>query len=105
MRIGTLGLCAFALAFCGSTRPAAAEVTWSSDATLSKATLTVPYLFLSKINALIPIESGTIVTSDASTTPLLVDLRLSSAALTTGDAKRDVELRSDHFFDVERYPT
>jgi len=108
MRIGTLGLCALTVAFGGSTvapAAAAADVVWSSDAAVSKVTLTVPYLFLSKINATIPIESGTIVTTDASTTPLLVDLRFASAALTTGDPKRDADLRSDKFFDVARYPT
>ena len=109
MRIGTLGLCALTVAFSGGAptpaSAAATDVVWSSDAALSKVTLTVPYLFVSKINAMIPIESGTIVTTDASTTPLMVDLRFSSAALTTGDPKRDAGLRDDKFFDVARYPT
>jgi polyisoprenoid-binding protein YceI len=106
MRIGTLGLCALTIAFGGSTPAAAsADVVWSSDAALSKVTLTVPYLFLSKINATLPIESGTVVTTDESTTPLLVDLRFASATLTTGDPKRDADLRNDKFFDAARYPT
>jgi polyisoprenoid-binding protein YceI len=109
MRIGTLGLCALTVAFSSGSPPpasaAATDVVWSSDASLSKVTLTVPYLFVSKINAMIPIESGTIVTSDASSTPLVVDLRFSSAALTTGDPKRDADLAGEKFFDVVRYPT
>lgn len=114
MRFGTLGFCALTFAFgsgslpasAGSgSFPAAASVVWSSDATMSKVILSVPYLFVSKTNATLPIESGTIVTGEGSTTPLTIDLRFASAALSTGDAKRDDELRGDRFFDVARYPT
>ncbi len=106
MGIGTLGLCALTVAFVGGTLPASADTAWSSDAALSKVTLTVPYLLVSKITATIPVESGTIVTAEgARATPLLVDLRLASDALSTGDPKRDADLRGDRFFDVARYPT
>ncbi len=105
MRTETLGICAFSVAVgTGSPLPAA-DIVWSSDAALSKVTVTVEYLLVSKGKATIPIESGTIVTTQASATPAIVDLRLASAALTTGDPKRDAELRSEHFFDVARYPT
>jgi polyisoprenoid-binding protein YceI len=105
MRFGTLGFCALGFALGSGSLPAAANVMWSSDATLSKVTLSVPYLLVSKTNATLPVESATIATSDASTTPLTIDLRFASASLSTGDAKRDAELRSDRFFDTAQYPT
>jgi polyisoprenoid-binding protein YceI len=105
MRLGTVGFCALGFAMGSGSLPAAANVMWSGDAALSKVSLSVPYLFFSKTSATLPVESATIVTSDASTTPLTIDLRLASASLTTGDAKRDADLRSDRFFDTAQYPT
>lgn len=112
MRLGTLSLYVFSAAMNGATPAVAgaatpqapAEATWTVDAAQSQATLRVPYLLLAKTTATIPVESGTVVTGAESTMPVRVDLHFASAALTTGDPKRDADLRSDRFFDVARYP-
>ncbi|HEX3467689.1 MAG TPA: YceI family protein [Candidatus Elarobacter sp.] len=104
MGFTTLGLYAFTAAVAGASPLPTGNVVWTSEPAVSKATLTVPYLLLAHTTATIPVESGTVVTSESSITPVRVDLRFASAALTTGDPKRDADLRSDRFFDVARYP-
>ena len=59
---------------------------------------------VAKVAGTIPIASGQIVTAGGITAPSRVDIVLQAAALTTHDPKRDADLRSDHFFDVARYP-
>jgi polyisoprenoid-binding protein YceI len=102
-----LGRLAFILGIicCTAAAANAADLTWTSDPARSKVALVTSYVFLSKLNMMLPIASGTVVTDgDAWTRPLRVELHFESAALTTGNPKRDAELRSDKFFDTARYP-
>jgi polyisoprenoid-binding protein YceI len=105
LRFSTLRVCALTAAFGGSTLPALADAVWSADAAHSSVALSVSHLLVAKIAGTIPIASATIVTADGETIPLLVDAMLDASALTTHDAQRDAQLRSDRFFDVARFPT
>jgi polyisoprenoid-binding protein YceI len=59
---------------------------------------------VANVSGTIPVVSGEIVTAGGTQAPSRVDVVLRAAALTTHDAKRDADLRSDRFFDVARYP-
>jgi polyisoprenoid-binding protein YceI len=93
-----------ATAVCGGALPARADVAWSVDPAGSTVTLSAKELIVSKVAGTIPIVSGKVVTAGGLTAPSRVDVVLAAAALTTHDAKRDADLRSDRFFDVARYP-
>ncbi|HYW55238.1 MAG TPA: YceI family protein [Dongiaceae bacterium] len=104
LRSRTIWVWTLASAFCGAALPARADVAWSVDPAGSTVTLSAKELIVSKVGGTIPIVSGEVVTAGGLTTPSRVDVVLAAAALTTHDAKRDADLRSDHFFDVARYP-
>ena len=97
-------ICTLVLAAGGAARGATTGVVWAVDPASSSVTLSAKELIVSKVGGTIPIVSGKVVTAGGVTTPSRVDLVLQAAALTTHDAKRDADLRSDHFFDVARYP-
>jgi len=93
------------IVLCSAAAADAADATWTSDPAHSKVALVTSYVFVSKLNMTLPVESGTIVTDgDAWTRPVRVELHFEAAALTTGNAKRDAELGSGKFFDTARYP-
>jgi polyisoprenoid-binding protein YceI len=96
--------CTLATAFAGAALPARADVAWSVDPASSTVSLSAKEFIVSKVGGTIPIVSGQVVTVGGVTVPSRVDLVLQAAALTTHDAKRDADLRGDHFFDVARYP-
>ena len=103
-RLGRLAIL-LGIVFCSAAAADAADSTWTSDPTHSRVALVTSYVFVSKLHMTLPIESGTIVTDgNAWTRPVRVELHFESAALTTGNAKRDAELSSDKFFDTARYP-
>jgi polyisoprenoid-binding protein YceI len=93
-----------AIALGGAALPARADVVWSVDPARSTVALSAPELILAKVAGTIPVASGEIVTPGGITAPSRVDVVLRAAGLTTHDAKRDADLRSDRFFDVARYP-
>lgn len=104
LRFSALQICALTAAFGGSP-PSFADVVWSTDTAHSGVTMSVSNLLVAKISGTIPFRSATVVTTEGETVPLLVDTMLDAAALTTHDAQRDAQLRSDRFFDVARFPT
>ncbi|HEY0383724.1 MAG TPA: YceI family protein [Candidatus Elarobacter sp.] len=104
LRSRTIRICTLAAAIAGWAVPARAGVAWSVDPAGSSVTLSAKELIVSKVGGTIPIVSGNVVTAGGLTAPSRVDVVLEAAALTTRDAKRDADLRSDHFFDVARYP-
>lgn len=100
----TIRVCLLAAALGGTALPASADVVWSVDPAGSSVALSAAELVVAKVAGTIPIASGKIVTPGGTQAPSRVDVVLQAAALTTHDAKRDADLRSDHFFDVARFP-
>ena len=100
----TVSIFTLAAAVGGTALPAAANVVWSVDPAGSTVTLSAKELVVAKVGGTIPVTSGTIVTAGGVTAPSRVDVVLRAGGLTTHDAKRDADLRSDRFFDVARYP-
>ena len=105
LRVAMLGAYALSVALGAVAAPAAPDVVWSADRSRSNVTLSVSQLLVARVKGTIPISSATIVTSDAAVVPIAVDVMLDSTAMTTHNAQRDADLRSDRFFDVARYPT
>ena len=105
LTIGILGAYALSAALGAVTAPAAPDVVWFADRSRSNVTLSASQLLVAKVKGTIPISSATIVTTDHTVVPIVVDVMLDSAAMTTNNAQRDADLRSDRFFDVARYPT
>jgi polyisoprenoid-binding protein YceI len=103
-RLRLVPLCALAIALGAAAPPARADVVWSVDPARSSVALSASELIVAKVAGTIPVVSGEIVTPGGVTAPSRVDVVLRAAGLTTHDAKRDADLRSDRFFDVARYP-
>jgi polyisoprenoid-binding protein YceI len=104
LRSRIIPLCVLATAFIISRPPAAAEGLWSVDPDRSTVALSASELVVAKVAGTIPVASGEILTAGGMKPPTRVDIVLRAAGLTTRDAKRDADLRSDRFFDVARYP-
>jgi polyisoprenoid-binding protein YceI len=99
-----LRICTLAIALVGAAVPARAEAVWSVDPARSTVGLSASELVLAKVGGTIPVVSGEIATAGGTKPPSRVDVVLRAAGLTTRDAKRDADLRSNRFFDVARYP-
>jgi polyisoprenoid-binding protein YceI len=104
LRARIICLPALMAVLCGAGPATVGQVVWSVDPAGSTVTLSAAELIVAKVAGTIPIASGQIVTPGGTSAPTRVDVVLQAAALTTHDPQRDAELRSDHFFDVARYP-
>lgn len=93
-----------ALTFAVSAAPALAE-TWTADSSHSSAEFTVSHLALSRVKGTIPVKSAIVVTPGNNNVPTAVDATLDVSALDSRDATRDADLKSDHWFDVAKFPT
>jgi len=104
LRSRTIWICTLAIILGGAAPPATADGVWSVDPVRSTVALSASELLVAKVGGTIPVVSGEIATAGGTKPPSRVDVVLRAAGLTTHDAKRDADLRSDRFFDVARYP-
>lgn len=99
----------FLLAILGSAAlavPLAAQSdTWKLDPNHSAAQFSVRHLGISTVRGNFNKISGTAVYDPADPTKDSVDITIDAASIDTRVENRDKDLRSDHFFDVEKYPT
>jgi polyisoprenoid-binding protein YceI len=102
MHPGIAALVALGVALANSV-PAGTSL-WSADTARSNVTLTVSNFLVARVSGTLPVAAATIVTAADSTIPAQVDVRLDAGQLTTHDANRDAELRSERFFNVARFP-
>jgi polyisoprenoid-binding protein YceI len=79
--------------------------TFAIDPAHSSAEFKVQHLVVSNVRGTIPISAGTVTVQPGATLPESVDATLDVAALSTGNADRDKDLRSPDWFDVSKYPT
>jgi polyisoprenoid-binding protein YceI len=94
-----------ALAATLSLPAAAAASTWQLDPNHSSAQFAVRHLGLSTVRGAFTKVNGTIQFDDKDITKSSVDVTIEAASLDTRVEGRDKDLRSDHFFEVEKYPT
>jgi len=96
--ISTLGLLA--------SLPALAQTsTWDLDPAHSTAQFTVRHLGISNVTGDFTKVSGTVVLNDTDITKSQVSATIDVSSVDTRIQARDKDLKSPHFFDVEKYPT
>ena len=94
-----------ALAAALSLPAAAATGTWQIDPNHSSAQFAVKHLGLSTVRGAFTKVTGTVSLDDKDITKSTVDVTIDANSVDTRVPNRDNDLRSDHFFDVAKYPT
>src|SRR4051794_40247542 len=98
----------FALAIFGSavlTISAAAQTeTWQLDPPHSAAQFSVRHMGISTVRGTFTKVNGTVQYDPANVSKTSMDVTIDAASLDTRVNRRDNDLRSEHFFDVEKYP-
>ena len=77
--------------------------TWTADLTATHAHFTVRSFF-SRVHGSFDVTGASLVVDDQGR-PVSVEATLAAASVATGNAKRDKDLRSRKFFDVDAHPT
>jgi polyisoprenoid-binding protein YceI len=85
--------------------PALAADTWQIDPAHSSAGFSVTHLMISTVRGEFGAMTGTIVYDGKDVSSIKVDATIDAASVTTRNDSRDTDLRSDHFFDVKKFPT
>ena len=90
----------------GSAAAARAQTsTWKIDPAHSAANFTVRHLGISNVHGRFGGVSGEIAIDPADFTKSSVKATIDTTTVDTGVPPRDSDLKSDHFFDVGKYPT
>ncbi len=84
---------------------AAASSTWQIDPAHTAAQFAVKHMMISTVRGEFKGVTGAVVWDDADITKSSVNVSIDAATVNTGEPKRDADLRSDHFFEVAKYPT
>ena len=92
---------AFALAMPGS----AQSTSWQLDPPHSAAQFAVKHMGISTVRGTFTKLSGTVNYDPADMKNDSVDVTIDAASVDSRVEMRDKDLRSDHFFDVQKYPT
>lgn len=83
----------------------AATSTWKIDPQHSAAQFSVRHMAISTVRGAFSKVNGTVVLDDQDITKSTVDVTIDVSTVDTREPGRDKDLRSDHFFDVEHFPT
>lgn len=84
---------------------AVAPNTWAIDPAHSSAGFAVKHLMVSTVRGTLGPVSGTIVWDGKSAQSIKADVSIDVKTLSTGIEQRDNHLRSDDFFNAEKFPT
>lgn len=84
---------------------AAATSTWQIDPAHSSAQFAVKHLSISTVRGAFTSVKGSVQFDDQNIAKSSVDVTIDVNSVDTRVADRDKDLRSDHFFDVEHFPT
>lgn len=79
--------------------------TWKIDPAHSAANFTIRHLGISNVHGRFGGVTGEIVLDPADLTKSSVKATIDTTTVDTGVPPRDTDLKSDHFFDVAKYPT
>jgi adhesin HecA-like repeat protein len=86
--------------------PALAQTsTWTIDPNHSTAQFTVRHMAISNVTGTFTKVTGTVELNEKDLTQSQVTASIDPSSVDTRVAARDADLRSDHFFDVQKYPT
>lgn len=84
---------------------AAATTTWKIDPAHTAAQFAVKHLMISTVRGEFKGVTGTVIWDDQDATKSTVDVTIDAKTVNTGEDARDKDLRSDKFFEVEKFPT
>jgi len=84
---------------------AAATSTWQIDPAHSAAQFAVKHLAISTVRGAFTSVKGTVQFDDKDINKSSVDVTIEVNSVDTRQPDRDKDLRSDHFFDAEHFPT
>lgn len=79
--------------------------TWNIDTAHSAAQFTVRHMGISNVNGTFTKTSGTAQLDEKDMTKSSVDATIDATSIDTREPNRDADLKSDHFFDVAKFPT
>jgi polyisoprenoid-binding protein YceI len=85
--------------------PAAATSNWQIDPAHSSAQFAVKHLAISTVRGAFTSVKGSVQFDDKDITKSTVDVTIDVNSVDTREPNRDKDLRSDHFFDAEHFPT
>jgi polyisoprenoid-binding protein YceI len=94
-----------ALAVTLSLPATAATSTWQIDPNHSAAQFAVRHLAISTVRGAFTKVNGSVQLDDKDISKSSVEVTIDADSVDTRVPNRDKDLRSDHFFDVEKYPT
>jgi polyisoprenoid-binding protein YceI len=83
----------------------AATSTWELDPRHTAAQFSVRHLAISTVRGGFSNVTGTVVYDDKDVSKSSVDVTIDVSTVDTREPNRDKDLKSDHFFDLEHYPT
>lgn len=83
---------------------AASPTTWKVDPAHTEVGFEVRHFF-SKVHGVFHDFSGTIAFDEADPSAIKVDASVNATSVDTGNEKRDADLRSADFFEVDKHPT
>jgi polyisoprenoid-binding protein YceI len=83
----------------------AATSTWQIDPAHSSAQFAVKHLAISTVRGAFTKVNGSVQLDDKDITKSSVEVTIDVSSVDTRVPDRDKDLRSDHFFDAEHYPT
>jgi len=81
-----------------------AQSTWVIDNIHSKVKFSVSHLVISEVEGDFGVYSGTLQSSSPDFTDANIDFSVDVQSINTGNEMRDRHLKSDDFFNAERYP-
>jgi polyisoprenoid-binding protein YceI len=84
---------------------AGATSDWQLDPAHSAAQFAVKHLAISTVRGAFTKVAGTVQFDDKDVTKSSVDVTIDVGSVDTREPNRDKDLRSDHFFDVDHFPT
>jgi polyisoprenoid-binding protein YceI len=83
----------------------AATTTWKIDPAHTAAQFAVKHLMISTVRGEFKGVTGMVVWDDQDVTKSMVDVTIDAKTVNTGEDARDKDLKSDKFFEVEKFPT
>src|SRR5262250_344069 len=83
----------------------AATTTWKIDPLHTAAQFAVKHMMISTVRGEFKGVTGTVNWDDQDVTKSSVDVTIDTKTVNTGEEKRDQDLKSANFFEVEKFPT
>jgi polyisoprenoid-binding protein YceI len=103
MKTFTLLLLSLAL-YPGWTQAQPAQNQWVTDKTHSTVKFTVTHMVVSQVEGIFRDFSGTMISSSPDFTDAKIDFTVEVSSVFTDNDSRDSHLKSDDFFDAEKFP-